>query len=347
MGLTMDLADISDIPSLNQWLVDHGYSAYWIRSGGPRAEFKPFLWRWQALEEALTRLGQVTLPLGEGQEPGRRRLRLSNPHLGGAGMRTLEVALQTLLPGEEDPLRRHGDAAVRFVIKGSPNAATVVDGEAMPLETGDVITIPSGSWHASANDSDVPVIWLEALDGPLARLGDIFPEPSSLAPSPANPVEHAAIPLRHLKPVGFQAGRPTPPVRYGWAATLATLMAVGQNERQGDVCDGVLLYYSNPVSGGPALPTLAAAIQLLRPSLTTKAHRHNCTTFYYAVQGQGATVIGDERFEWQRGDCFVVPPWYPHEHENRSQGEAVLFSVSDQAAMTALQLYREEIYTDT
>jgi gentisate 1,2-dioxygenase len=60
-------------------------------------------------------------------------------------------------------------------------------------------------------------------------------------------------------------------------------------------------------------------------------------------RGTGTTEIGERRFEWQQGDSFVVPLWYPHRHLNRSGSEgAILFSMSDAPVLKALDLYREE-----
>jgi gentisate 1,2-dioxygenase/1-hydroxy-2-naphthoate dioxygenase len=64
---------------------------------------------------------------------------------------------------------------------------------------------------------------------------------------------------------------------------------------------------------------------------------------YYVVEGQGATVVGDEELEWSVGDSFVVPNWMWHSHANRSgDTPAVLFSATDAPALEALGMYREE-----
>jgi len=52
--------------------------------------------------------------------------------------------------------------------------------------------------------------------------------------------------------------------------------------------------------------------------------------------------VGEQRFDWQQGDTFVVPLWYAHRHSNSSSHEAILFSISDAPALKALDLYREE-----
>jgi gentisate 1,2-dioxygenase len=82
---------------------------------------------------------------------------------------------------------------------------------------------------------------------------------------------------------------------------------------------------------------------MLRPGETTQTHRHNSSTIYHAFRGSGTTVINGEKFDWEQGDCFVVPLWSWHSHQNRSKdGEAILFSMSDLPVMEALHLYREE-----
>jgi gentisate 1,2-dioxygenase len=91
------------------------------------------------------------------------------------------------------------------------------------------------------------------------------------------------------------------------------------------------------------MPTMSCAMQMLRPSEVTQTHRHNYSVVYHAFRGNGATIINGQRFEWAQGDCFVVPLWAWHSHQNRSASEeAILFSVSDLPVMEALKLYREE-----
>jgi gentisate 1,2-dioxygenase len=64
---------------------------------------------------------------------------------------------------------------------------------------------------------------------------------------------------------------------------------------------------------------------------------------YHAFKGSGATFINGEKFEWDEGDCFVVPLWSWHSHQNRSKDhEAILFSMNDMPLMEAVSLYREE-----
>jgi gentisate 1,2-dioxygenase len=110
-----------------------------------------------------------------------------------------------------------------------------------------------------------------------------------------------------------------------------------------DPFDGTLLEYQNPLTGGPALPTIGTAIQSLRPGVKGKSHRHTGSAVYYVVRGEGTTVIDGQRFDWSKGDFLALPPWAVHAHENRSKtAEAILFQVNDIPVLKSLGLYREE-----
>src|SRR5262249_60199622 len=50
---------------------------------------------------------------------------------------------------------------------------TVVDGQRYPMVPGDLVITPSWSWHDHTNESDVPLLWLDSLDGPLVRLLEV------------------------------------------------------------------------------------------------------------------------------------------------------------------------------
>jgi gentisate 1,2-dioxygenase len=57
-------------------------------------------------------------------------------------------------------------------------------------------------------------------------------------------------------------------------------------------------------------------------------------------RGSGATVVETQTLAWQQGDIFVAPAW--HRHENHSEQDAILFSMTDAPTFVALGLYREE-----
>ena len=82
------------------------------------------------------------------------------------------------------------------------------------------------------------------------------------------------------------------------------------------------------------MPTIQCALSLLRPGQETEAHRHTSTVIYHAFRGSGSSFVGDERFDWEAGDSFVVPLWYPHRHVNRAASEeAILFLYERRAGL--------------
>lgn len=98
-----------------------------------------------------------------------------------------------------------------------------------------------------------------------------------------------------------------------------------------------------PADRGSTVPTFACEIQQLTSHFTGRAHRHNSVALYHVFRGEGVTTIDGERFEWSKGDFFVIPPWAEHRHDNPSRDDAILFSICDWPAMQALGVYQEEI----
>jgi gentisate 1,2-dioxygenase len=111
-------------------------------------------------------------------------------------------------------------------------------------------------------------------------------------------------------------------------------------EEHGSAFDGVILEYTNPATGGPAMPTIACFIQRLNPGEHTRAHRHVCCTNYHVIEGSGYSLVGGRRLDWEDKDVFTVPTWSFHEHVNTADRPAYLFSFTDAPAMKALDLYR-------
>jgi gentisate 1,2-dioxygenase len=255
---------------------------------------------------------------------------------------TMLMTLQLLKPGEIAHDHRHNFAALRFILNGR-GAYTVVEGEEIPMAEGDLILTPSMTWHGHRNGGE-PVVWLDGLDNPLLFLLQAITweaYPGGLQPIKERS-DHTAPRVGTTRPAWEKiAERPSYNLHYKWQDTYEKL----QQLRNGPCSpfDGVAIEYVNP-EGGHTMPTMSCGMQMLRPSEATKTHRHNYSVVYHAFRGSGATMIDGQRFEWQRGDCFVVPLWAWHSHQNSSQSdEALLFSVSDMPVMAALKLLREEV----
>ena len=110
--------------------------------------------------------------------------------------------------------------------------------------------------------------------------------------------------------------------------------------------EGLAMEYSDPATGGPVLRTMTCWVQLIRPGVRTKAHRHTSSKVYQVFKGEGYSVIDGKRFDWTEGDFLVVPSWAWHEHAASEGQEAVLFSIQDTPIMKSMALYREEPYTE-
>jgi gentisate 1,2-dioxygenase len=81
---------------------------------------------------------------------------------------------------------------------------------------------------------------------------------------------------------------------------------------------------------------------MLRPGEETQSHRKAASTVYCVLEGEGATEVDGVTLEWKRNDVFTVPGWLWHEHKNRTDRPAFLYSVTDEPTMRKLGLFREE-----
>jgi gentisate 1,2-dioxygenase len=332
-----------NVEALNRDMAEKNLGGHWqlgLESYAPYPEttVQPCLWKWKDLYESLMRAGEVVSL----EQAERRTVRLLNPALRDrqATTHTIQFSFQYVKSGEHARPHRHTAAAFRFILEGS-GAYTTVNGQKYVMEEGDLILTPQLSWHDHTNDSGKPIIWLDGLDIPLVQslqqlLFEPYPGDAQLIEKTS---EELAISYGHVRPAD------SPPAEffhYKWSDTYRRLKALVEAASP-DRFDGYLLEYRNPTTEGPTMPTVQCALSLLRPGQETEAHRHTSTVIYHAFRGSGSSFVGDERFDWEAGDSFVVPLWYPHRHVNRAASEeAILFSMSDQPVLKSLGLYREE-----
>ena len=312
----------------------------------PQPAVKPFVWKWETLQGLLLRAGEL-VDTSEGRAE-RRALSLLNPGLGGryGTTHTLIAGVQMILPGEVAYAHRHTPDALRFIIEGH-GAYTTVEGEKICLEPGDFVLTPSWLLHDHGNESNEAVTWMDALDVPLVNLLDasFFEQFRGLRQEASKPTEASLKKYGSgtLSPSWYrpQAQYASPLLVYRWGPTLHALRQLAEVDTS--PFDDVALEYRNPFTGGPVMASIACCIQLLRPGVHTRSHRHTSSIVYFVVRGRGASQINGERFNWKDRDFLVVPNWAWHEHVNESSSEdAILFSVSDRPVLDALGLYREE-----
>jgi gentisate 1,2-dioxygenase len=307
----------------------------------PRPGMQSLHWRGSDLMPLLERLGRE-VDLGAGGP--RRTLRLHDPGLPHGTTNTFWASIQVILPGEVATAHRHSANAFRFVIQGS-GAWTTVDGERYPMNEGDLVLTPAGTWHDHVHEGSEPMIWLDVLDISLMQaLQATFFEPYAGATQPVD-----AVPDRTLRQFGSGLMRPPGAAvaagRNPLLAYAAPMARAALDQAAGlppDPFDDVALEYRNPVDGGPAMRTMAMQLQRLRPGFAGRARRHTGSKLYYVVEGEGCTTVGDQCFDWRRGDYFTVAPWTWHAHRNASARLATLFQVNDTPVLKALGYYREE-----
>jgi gentisate 1,2-dioxygenase len=321
-------------------------SPAWISGGvstAPMSKAVPYVWHWRALRPQALRAAQLV-----GTEQAERRvLRLHNPELANpSASNTLVANIQIVMPGEIARAHRHSAAALRLIIEGQ-GGYTVVNGTSLPMAPGDLVLTPKWTWHDHANDTAAPMIWLDGLDTPLIRLLEAgFYEQYD---AETQPITARATPgstqygTGGLRPPGeaLPATRYSPRWHYPLSEARTALERLAA-EAPGNTAEGVILEYTNPLTGSPVMPTIACYIQLLRPGEHTRAHRQVCCTNYHVIEGSGYSLVGDRRLDWEEKDVFTVPTWTFYEHVNTGTHPALLFSFSDAPVMKALDLYREE-----
>ena len=350
-------ANVEDTPALLAYYdeletLDAG--ALWtvankIEPWAPKSSSHPVLWRYDQLRGHVLKSIELVSP----EKAGRRVIYLSNP-----GRRDVSAAvgwlysgLQVMHPGEVASAHCHSASALRFIMEGV-GAYTIVDGHKMTLGENDFVLTPNGTWHEHGVSSDgTTCIWQDGLDIPLVNCleANFYAVHQDLQQPVAYPVDDMtnAWGAPGLRPsTGEWSKAYSPMLKYEWGPTYEALLRYAR-ATDGSPFDGVIMNYVNPVTGGPVMQTIGAAMQMLRPGERTRAHRHTGSIIYQVAKGCGYSIIDGKRFNWKARDIFCVPSWAWHEHANGSAtDDACLFTFNDLPVMNALGLYREEPFGD-
>lgn len=346
---------VTDTPALAAFydeLAGHSAGAFWKRANAiepwePESRYRPTLWKYEAMRALCLRAIELVRP----EEAGRRVVTLLNDSDAGreytAVVGWLFSGLQAMKPGEITPAHRHTASAHRFIMEGA-GAYTVVDGHHITLGKNDYVLTPNGCWHDHGVAADGQVsIWQDGLDIPLMNSLEtnfyaVYDAPAQTPAFPSND-----LPLSYggaMAPDGVEAwSKPFSPVMvYRWEAVRDAIWNFAKVS-DGSPFDGHIMRYANPRTGGWALQTMGAHMQMLKPGLHTRAHRHTGNVVYNVAQGRGYSIIGGRRFDWAEHDIFCVPAWTWHEHVNLdTQDEAFLFSFNDFPVMDALGVRIEQ-----
>lgn len=340
-----NVTDTPELAAFYEELAAQNSDAFWNRANAiepwePQTRYRPTLWRYATMRELCVRAIDLVSP----EKAGRRVIALINDSDAGrehtAVCGWLFSGLQAMKPGEITPAHRHTASAHRFIMEGG-GAYTVVDGHRITLGKHDYVLTPNGCWHDhGVGASGQLSIWQDGLDIPLMNCLEsnfyaVYDKPAQAAAFPEDD-----LPLSYgsgLLPEGREAWDKaySPVMVYRWEKTQQALVDLAKVQ---EPCphDGHMIRYSNPLTGGWAMKTMGANMQMLPHGFTGKAHRHTGNVVYNVAQGSGYSIIDGIRFDWSEHDIFCVPAWTWHEHVNSGSDDAFLFSFNDFPVMDAL-----------
>jgi gentisate 1,2-dioxygenase len=126
---------------------------------------------------------------------------------------------------------------------------------------------------------------------------------------------------------------------YPYARTRETLEHLRRNGEP-HPAHGHKMQFINPATGGYAMPTIGAFVQLLPAGFTGKGWRGTDATVFHVIEGRGSARIAGIDYAFGARDTFVVPSW--HTCSLSATADTVLFSFSDRPVQRAVGLWREE-----
>lgn len=351
------VADTPELSAFYKELGTYNADAFWNRANAiepwePATRYAPTLWKYADLRQLCMKAIDLVRP----EDAGRRVVTLLNDSAAGrdhtAVVGWLFSGLQAMKPGEITPAHKHTASAHRFIMEGE-GAYTVVDGHRITLGRNDYVLTPNGCWHDHGVMPEGQVcVWQDGLDIPLMNCLEtnfyaVYDQPAQTAAYPTND-----LPSSYgggMVPDGIPAwDKPySPTMVYRWDQTEQALRKFA-GVAAPNPFDGYIMRYANPLTGGWALQTMGAHMQMLPAGFRGRAHRHTGNVVYNVAQGRGYSVIGGKRFDWQEHDIFCVPAWQWHEHVNLDpEVEAFLFSFNDFPVIEALGVRLEEALSDT
>lgn len=303
----------------------------------PNPVTRPGHWTFGDLRPLLLRAGDLT-PVEKAE---RRVLVLSDPGRGTGAMQatsTIYLGMQLLLPGESAPAHRHTPSAARIIVEGT-GGYTVVDGERLPMEEGDLVLTPGGEWHDHGHDGADPVIWLDALDLPLfvylegsyAIGGDLQAQRNR---PDASELEYRAAGLAPSRLSGTSPRR-YPMMRYPWVRTEDALREMSKYSDAG-IAE---MDYINPETGTDILPALGFTAMMVPAGQTLAPPLRSASCAFHVVKGSGKTSINGETITWGPKDTFTAPVFADITH--RANEDAFLVRIHDRPLQEKLGYYEE------
>ncbi len=135
----------------------------------------PYMWRWNEYSGYLKQISEIAskADVSPIEFADRQSILLLNPGLNGRLQvtNTIRCAISIYNPGDVAPVHLHSPNASRTILSNK-GGYTVVEGERVTANRGDLILTPNGTWHDHGNDSDEPCVWIDTLDWPLMEFLD-------------------------------------------------------------------------------------------------------------------------------------------------------------------------------
>lgn len=277
-----------------------------------RSAYTPALWRYNEMRATLDRASKlIDIELAD-----RRNLVLCNPRPGDdwATTQTLVSAFQMIMPGEKARSHRHSSNAMRVIIEGKGTYSTV-EGEKVPMETGDVVLTPGGLYHGHGHEGDEPAYWFDCLDVPLTRLFE------------------TNYHLNH--PEGYETITRVvekSPFRF---AREDIARALDGTTPSGEAHRGIRVILDTA-----SMPSFGLAVERLASGSRTVRWRSSANRVYSVMEGSGVSRIDGVDMRWTRGDAFIVPAKYWVEHH--ANEDAQLLEMTDEPLVKFANHYVEE-----
>jgi gentisate 1,2-dioxygenase len=312
----------------------------------PAGPERAHVWHWHDILPELARSREI---VDDAAALQRRALVLRNPGLTPPAVGatpTLAASYQMLFPGEIAPVHAHSMSALRFGLVGS-GARMIIDGDRVPMEPGDLVLTPRWSWHGHVHPGgDEPVAWLDGLDVPFVmglRAGFYRDDPHAGNPLPTRDTAGTAVSPAALGPAGDRAGRHSPVRRYPWQEAYPALQRLMAQAPEHSPL--TRLEYRNPVTGGPALATIACLLEGLPAGARTRSSRETATSVMMVARGTGTLSCGGQALELMPNDVAAIPAWTWH--QLTAHDELVVFRMTDRPIQDAFGLFRADATDST
>ncbi|MDQ0317418.1 cupin domain-containing protein [Amorphus orientalis] len=314
----------------------------------------PYVWKYTDIEPILQRAAKL-ISMDDSE---RRSLILVNPGLSPkrASVSTMYTAYRLNDPDEIMPPHKHSPSAIRFGLTGQGNF-TGVDGENITFGPGDMVLTPNDTWHNHGTVGGEQAVNLSVLDLPLVEtLHAVHFDHHYTEIENGKEVEKKVQTPRfsenysqevygqggmmprfvdHRRNGGFSS----PMYVYRWEA-MEELLDI-HKDADGDPHEGIVIDYTDPVTGGPVFKTINFYVQMLRPGEKTLPQRETASLLLAPFRGKGYSIIDGDRHNWDQFDTIAIPGGCWVEHVNESPTEPVIFfGATDAPTQKALLLYK-------